>query len=277
MNYRSIMVCLDDHPASALRQALTVRLALSHGAYLGGMHFSNAPNAGYLEAFGPGQLSAADAETIAEHQHLAHQAFREAVREAALLFDWITYTERDIAMACSRARTADLIVIGQEHGAGDDKPAGLLHLEKLLLDSGRPVLMVPDSPGLEVDPRRVMITWNDSRESARAISDALPLLRRAEHIDLMTVLTAGHPEAGLKSAERVVSWLARHGVIAHLVVNESALDVAEWLLARADDSELGCDLIVAGAYSHNPTREMLLGGVTRTLLRESRVPVLFSH
>lgn len=277
MNYRSIMVCLDDHSSSAARQALAIQLAANQGAYLGGMHFSSAPNAGYLEALGPGQLSAEEIDRIAEHQHLAHQHFREAVREAGLLFDWVTYTDRDVHMATSRARTVDLVVIGQEHEVSADQPSGLLHLEQLLLDCGRPVLMLPDAPGLKAEPGRVMIAWSDSREAARAINDALPFLRRASQVSLLTVLQAGAHDAGKRSAQRVVDHLLRHGVQAEPIIHDGTADVADWLLGRADDPQQGFDLIVAGAYSHSPTREKLLGGVTDTLLREANVPVLFSH
>jgi nucleotide-binding universal stress UspA family protein len=123
----------------------------------------------------------------------------------------------------------------------------------------------------------VLVAWDGSREAARAAHDALPLLRQAE---LVTLLTVGEREADFEhhrpGLERMLRNYERHGVAVQM---EEALPagyaISDVLLSRATD--LGADLIVAGAYHHSQLRESLFGGVTRDLLERMVTPVLLSH
>ena len=123
----------------------------------------------------------------------------------------------------------------------------------------------------------VLVAWDGGREAARAIGDALPLLERAKHIDIVAVDDDGESDVGERLAgARLGAWLHAHGIAAG-VSHEEVRDIAigEWLLDRVAD--LGSDLIVMGGYGHARMRELVLGGVTRTVLRSMPVPVLMAH
>lgn len=169
------------------------------------------------------------------------------------------------------ARYADLVVVGQ----GPASEGGIA--EHVVLNAGRPVLVVPRNAEPRVPGERVMVAWNARREATRALTDALPLLRQARHVDVVTVNAEpqreGHGE--LPGAD-IALYLARHGVKANVLATSAGdIDVGEWLLSRAAD--LGSDLIVMGAYGHSRLRELVLGGATRTVLESMTVPVLMSH
>jgi len=146
-----------------------------------------------------------------------------------------------------------------------------------LIGNGGPVLMTPYT-GKDVKiAENVLVAWNCTREAARAVKDALPLLTRARKVTVMTIgprpADGESPDA---SAADVARFLSRHGIHAETVFDANvAIDAGEWLLSRASD--LGAQLIVMGAYGHTRLRELILGGVTRTLLKEMTVPVLMSH
>lgn len=169
------------------------------------------------------------------------------------------------------ARYADLIVVGQAPAS----EGGIA--ESLVMNAGRPVLVVPRSYERRVLGERVMVAWNAGREATRALTDAIPILRRAKQVDIVTVNAEpqreGHGE--LPGAD-IAHYLARHGVTANVLATAADdVDVGEWLLSRASD--LGSDLVVMGAYGHSRLREFVLGGATRTVLASMTVPVLMSH
>jgi nucleotide-binding universal stress UspA family protein len=155
--------------------------------------------------------------------------------------------------------------------AGDRRP------EQVALASGRPVLIVPYAGHFDNVGRRVLIAWNATREAARAVSDAMPLLTSAELVTVLTIdpREGPHGHGELPGAD-IALHLARHGVKAQIERTVSAgMPVGEVLLSRVAD--LGADLIVMGAYGHSRAREVLLGGATRSVLRSMTVPVLMSH
>jgi nucleotide-binding universal stress UspA family protein len=174
------------------------------------------------------------------------------------------------------ARHADLVVLGQADPE-DGPPSAAGTVAAALFDSGRPVLVVPYAGTFVTAGRRVLVGWNASREAARAVNDALPLLVGAE----VVTVSAVNPRRGLdghgdEPGADIALHLARHGVkvdVEHSAAPE--IEAADILLNRA--SELSADLLVVGAYGHSRLREMILGGVTRSLLRQMTVPVLMSH
>ena len=176
--------------------------------------------------------------------------------------------EHELAL---HGRYADLIVIGQASSSEHDIAAGLV------LNAGRPVLIVPRVGESDRTGERILVAWNASREATRAVTDALPLLARASRVDVVTVNAEprreGHGE--LPGAD-IALYLARHGVRCNVLpTSGDDIEVGAWLLSRAAD--LGSDLIVMGAYGHSRLRELMLGGATRTVLGSMTVPVLMSH
>jgi nucleotide-binding universal stress UspA family protein len=183
-------------------------------------------------------------------------------------------------MAASCARAADLVVVAG--GGADTTEARITHayFASLLLESGRPVLVVPPSCDVALPPRHVVVGWRPSREAARALHDSLPLLMSADTVDVVIVETAGadpDEEDDLPGTD-VVEHLARHGIAAELIVRErEARDqsVGSVLLEHAQQSQ--AQLIVVGGYGHSRLREWAVGGVTRELLSNATLPVLYSH
>ena len=140
--------------------------------------------------------------------------------------------------------------------------------------SGRPALFLPHAGKLDSPGRRVMVAWKPTPQSARAVTSALPLLRRAEHVTV--VEWAPEPGGCRGAALDLKTYLALHGVQAtHERQEREPPDVGEELLSRA--TTLDADLLVMGCYGHSRARELVLGGATRTVLRSMTLPVLFCH
>jgi nucleotide-binding universal stress UspA family protein len=166
-------------------------------------------------------------------------------------------------------RAADLLVIGRASNDGD---FSLETIEAALVDSGRPLLIAPSTP-LATLPETVVIAWKATREAARAVTAALPFLRIAKQIVIMTVAEdrPGHGE----EADRLMAGLRWHGVpvsVRHL--QPAGQSAADTLLAAA--GEQGA-LLVMGGYGHSRLREWIFGGFTLHVLRGADVPVLMAH
>jgi len=182
-------------------------------------------------------------------------------------------------MAAHCAHAADLVVVAG--GGADSTEARITHayFASLLLESGRPVLVVPPRCDVALPPRHVVVGWRPGREATRAVHDSLPLLVSADTVDVLVVEPAGaepDEDGDDLSGADVVEHLARHGVVANRVVRESqGQSVASVLLEHAQLSQ--AQLIVVGGYGHSRLREWAVGGVTRELLSEAMLPVLYSH
>ncbi len=175
------------------------------------------------------------------------------------------------------ARVHDVSIVPRP--GADHRPEADELFNEALFRSGRPVLLAPpDSAGRRADQpdqppyRHAVIGWNGRAEAARAVADALPLLQRAEAVDVVTVGDE-HPER--PGAEGLQRYLARHDVSARIVRLAGEHDVAEALLGHARDA--GADLLVLGAYSHSRWREMIVGGVTRHMVHHSPIALFMSH
>ena len=146
-------------------------------------------------------------------------------------------------------------------------------IERVALGSGRPVLILPYAGAKPDFGKRILIAWNDSRESTRAVHDALPYLKQAEVVDIAAVNPS--KDEDIPCAE-IAEHLSRHGVNVEV---ESAYahrqDVGKQLLTLASTFE--ADMIVMGAYGHLRFTDMVLGGATRYIMEHMSIPVLMSH
>lgn len=184
---------------------------------------------------------------------------------------WMTPYEQTLAEG---ARTTDLVVLGRraEPIDTDDRL-----FASTLLGAGRPVMLVPDGAAGQPGFRRVAIAWRPTPEANRALNDAIPLLQGASSVEIAHL--AGAPAStDIVDAEEdaLLAHLDRHGVQARFHRPARTLaSKGERILEFA--REMSANLIVAGGYGHAKVLEQVLGGVTRTLLRRSPVPVFFSH
>ncbi len=174
------------------------------------------------------------------------------------------------------ARHADFLILGQDDPKDAASYVAPNFVGNLVLDAGRPALVVPHTGSLHPPGENVLIAWDGSREAARAVADALPLLESARYVSVDIVQHAdGTREAPM--GIDVVAWLATHGVNASLSTTRTHIgaDVGTSLLDRASDMQ--ADLLVMGAYGHSRARERVFGGVTRAMLESMTLPVLMSH
>jgi nucleotide-binding universal stress UspA family protein len=248
MAIRDILVYADTSTASAERLDLAFRLAHRFEAYLIGV----VPE---------------DAVTVGER-------LQKMLLNEAVLGEWhmaIGLTEPYVTW---RAHCADLVILGQRI---PDHSSGLYHPEDVILSCSRPVLVVPYA-GRRPDRigENVLVAWNGSREAGRAVRDALPLMSTSSAVTVL--LVDPEEDADIELAEDLVGHLGRHGLHAKTQVIRRdlvTLAVSDTILTQV--AELDADLLVMGAYSHSRLREMVLGGVTRDILRDMNVPVLTAH
>jgi nucleotide-binding universal stress UspA family protein len=182
-------------------------------------------------------------------------------------FKHVTGHEPDEVAA--RGRLADLVLVARPsaEGAGGDPRT----LEAAMFDTGRPVLMVPPGPRGSLGAK-IALAWNDSRESARAAAAALPLLRKAGRV---VILSARRGDTDAKPSQ-LARYLALHGIEAETWAFTPKQDpIGMELLVQA--AEAGADLLVMGAYGHSRLREFILGGATRSVVAETAIPVLMAH
>ena len=179
--------------------------------------------------------------------------------------------------AAMHARCADLTVLPTMPRDGVDNMFVHDHFHDILRYSGRPVLVVPEGSTATLPPKRVVIAWKPTREASRAVSDAMPLLHKADRVDVLVIDPAiGEAAHGGEPGADIAAHLARHGLKVEVVTRSSMnFSTAYALLEYA--RTVGADLVVAGGYGHSRLREAMLGGTTRELLQTTHLPVLFSH
>jgi len=171
------------------------------------------------------------------------------------------------------ARNVDLVVAGQVDPDGEAM-VEVDMIERLLLESGRPVLVIPSAGKFDEIGQEVTVAWNAKREASRAVFDALPLLKQSKKTTILCV-NPDEDEDGIAGTE-IATTLARHGVnveVQRSVVRD--ISVGDEILARISDS--GSDLVVMGGYGKSRMREFLFGGASRDILHHMTVPVLISH
>lgn len=276
--FKDILVQIDSSKASERRLDVAAALAERSEAHLTGLHVNwLQDNLYWADPYAAGAVLQAAEEWAANEAARAEAQFREGVAGRAIASEWRMISGPQVRTVALHGRMSDLIVLGQHDPDGDAgiEAAGLA--EQVVLTAGRPCLIVPYIGAQPSLGERVLIAWNGSREAARAVNDALPFLKTAKKVYVLSV--ESRAERLSRDAELptdIATHLCRHGVAVE-AQNDAAGDISvgELLLSRAAD--LGVDLLVMGGYGHTRLRELILGGVTRTLLGRTTVPLLMSH
>jgi len=186
-------------------------------------------------------------------------------------FGWFDAVSPGEALVGSHGRTFDLIVMGRP----DDDTAGPYNraIESALFESGRPVLLSPPTAPQQI-ATNIMIHWNGSTEQARANAFAMPLLRLASRVTVLTVIR-GQDVPG-PSADQVRKQLRYNGIAAEPVsIEVEGRSTGEAVLAAAKAE--GCDLLIKGAFTRNRLRQMIFGGATKHIMHHAQLPVLMAH
>ncbi|MDP3668136.1 MAG: universal stress protein [Telluria sp.] len=276
MSYKTILVHVDRSRQAPERIRMAARLALAQDAHLIGAAMSGISRFVY-------QDSSIDLTRtiVAGHIDALYQEARAALaqfdaiagamgvlsREARLVDD-----EPEGALAL-QARYADLVVLSQ---ADPEDPVARIAAALpayVMLHSTRPVLLVPYAGSFDQVGTHALVAWDAGMEATRAVTSAIPLLRRADAVSV--VLFNSSAEHGEQPGADIALYLARHGVRVELHEQRTEIDIGSSLLSMAAD--LRADLLVMGCYGHARVREVLLGGVTQTILGAMTVPVLMCH
>jgi nucleotide-binding universal stress UspA family protein len=281
MSMKTILVPMQSHdPArSALETAL--QLARLCDSYIEG--FALRSNIG--------ELIAADAmsgvwvdtyrQELPEEEKQARQIFESFMQEhhvsrsaepaAPPSFGWLNDAPQGDGFVGTYGRVFDIVVMNRP-----DANSTRLHnraIESCLFESGRPILLAPPAPPPQI-ATNVLVAWNCSTEQARATSFAMPLLRLADRVTVLTVV--GGTGVPGPSAAQVVQFLKRNGVAASpMSVELEGRSTGEAILRAA--KSLSCDLLVKGAFTQSRLRQMIFGGATQHVLANAALPVLLAN
>jgi nucleotide-binding universal stress UspA family protein len=278
MSLQSILVHADLSRHAPARIHAAALLAREHGAHLLGAAMMGVSRAvfpdGYEER--PGSMSAECFGPLAENARLALARFEAIASERGVPYDTRLVPDQADDGLAQLSRFADLVVVSQ-----DDPDESLCRQmlripDYVILNSARPVLVIPRAPPPDSYTRRVLVAWDGSQEAAAALSASVPLLRRAESVTVAMLTGPMLAPADCRAQQGDLGgFLARHMVNAGILVREHAGDTGHALLSIAD--ELGAGLLVMGCYGHSRLRELCLGGASRTVLAESHIPTLLAH
>jgi nucleotide-binding universal stress UspA family protein len=268
MSYRTLLVHMEPTTTSETRLQAAVEFAAKLGAGIIGLAGSAsmiqvaplavAEGGGYpLEAWAEGETRSLD-EVEATFRKLAPGAV------------WRAAPGYPTDALCENAAGADLIITGLGRAGADFAPDAA----DTVLRAGLPIIALPAGHP-QIGYERIVVAWKDTREARRAVSDALPLLRRASEVAVVSVSSHSGAAATPASITNLMDRLGRHGVNAVYEPVTTRRDAADKLISFATSRQ--ADLIVAGAFGHSKAGEWLLGGMTQTLLECSPLPVLFSH
>lgn len=280
MTYQTVVVHCDADRRANVRLDLATEIASQSNAHLVGLYARQPMRLpGYVLAELGDDLIEQHRTASSTRAETVHAAFEEHARRAGLSrAEWRSSDGDLLDIITLNARYADLVVVGQ-HDPDDQSSTIPAHFPELAaIQVGRPVLVVPYAGRFDMRIKRVVIAWNGSRESTRAVTDALPFLRAAEKVIVLVInpKTTGPNGHGEVPGADLALWLSRHDVKAEATVDPGVtIDTGSYLLSRTADLE--ADMIVMGAYGHARMRELVFGGVTRTIMKEMTVPVLLSH
>lgn len=282
MSYKTVLVHVNESKHALDRINLAARLASDFQAHLVGVAATTLPGGFYVPgAFGESNVTLNSYLQLLREQAKTALAELEAVARNTALPSFETRTMEDEAGSAVSllARYADLVVIGQIDPV-ESLPSQRRDLpEYILLNSGRPVLIVPFAGKLDGAAKRIVIAWDGSKEAARAAVAALPFLSRANAVQIAIFKSRTEIEidGDHHPGPELARYLERHGIKTELIEQNApaGVSIGDALLGLTRDAN--ADMLVMGGYGHSRFREVLLGGVTRTVLSDMRIPTLMAH
>lgn len=278
MTIRDVLVYVDDTPAGRTRVEAAVRLADRHQARIAGVFlrsefqgsFWAADAVTYAAAVDIGRIIREHDQAVREACEQSRQSFEAMAGERSVTSEWLVVDGDTDGALINLARRFDLTVMPIK--ARPLLSENIVTAAGVALSSGGPVLALPDT-GYSVElGRRIMIAWKNSRESARALRDAWPLLAAAQEVHVVCVSQDGelNPDGDLQR------HFERHGILAKLIVTTASAVLPSDAL-RQEAAQLNADLIVMGAYGRARLSEVIFGGVTGELLARPPSAILLSH
>lgn len=282
MDYRDLLVHVDGleaSPASRRRVAFAIAMAAEFDCHLTGLVTAIQPTIPpMIMGEVPGTLLESQRRASLEAAVTARDAFSAASQKAGVAYEaHLVETSEGTTPStlAAYARVADLTILGQ---AEEDDPLAIRELlvESALFDSGRPVLVVPHSGHDSPRFGRAIVAWDGRREAARAVHDALPLLKRMDEIEVVVADDHAPAASAANPGADLALHLARHGLhVTAKIIGSRDVGVADAILSHGAD--YGADILVMGGYGHSRLRQFIMGGATRGILTSMTVPTLLSH
>ena len=287
MAIKTILVPLSGLPGRGQWLDAVVKRSREWGAHVEAIHVAMDPRDS-VAYVGEGMTSAMIGDVMAvaeresdERRQQAQQVFDDTCQRNNVTisdqsesgpgtahFTIVTGREEDVM--ASRGRLADLIFVRRPESGGEEVTFSVT-LEAALLDTGRPVLILPPSAPVEFGSS-IVIYLNGTAEAGKAINFAMPFLVKAENVSVVEVDVARHSGPQM---EEVIKYLAWHGIKAEGIELEQKGSDSESLLLSTNS--IGADMLVMGAYTRSRLRRLIFGGVTRDILTRTKVPVLMAH
>lgn len=288
MSFRTILAVLNGRKGDAASLETAHAVAVSMDSHIDAMHVRPDPR-GYVDFTGDAmtgdayvQLIESLEQEVTANAKAARENFDSWVEDGGITIvdgpgrsgqvtsTWRERTGAEDNVVAGEARLRDLIVLSATGDEPDSMRAGAI--EKVIFDSGRPLLLTPPDAGLK-KVGRVAVFWNGGTQSARAVAAALPLLHDADAVDIMWVEEDVEDDFILNGLDEYLAWHGISSSIKRFQPDERL--IGELLMDEAVAG--GADLVVMGGYSHSRLREFILGGVTQHMLEEAPLPALIAH
>ncbi|MGI9407609.1 MAG: universal stress protein [Hyphomicrobiaceae bacterium] len=283
MTYKTILAYLPTPEAASTIVDAALPLAKDHQAHLVGLHLK-----AYVEPFEqygtiaaeiPPEVYRQRQDDINRHAEAVRKSFDARMSNTGLSVEW---REEEClrsgfpSVIVQHGNLADLIVTVPPKPVSSFDPwtnAAAL----VVMEAGRPVLLIPESGRFRTVGKRAIVAWNETRESARAAFDSVPLLKESENVQILSIDTGSmRYEKAPLPGEGLALCLARHDITCNVQpLTVQNVNVGEEILGRADYD--GVDLVIMGCFGHSRMREYIFGGVTEHVMTHMSVPVLMSH
>ncbi len=279
MSMKSILAYLPNKKTAARLTRTAGNLGLEINGHLIGFHaIPPFPIYGAMAAEVSAEIIETQNRILKEEAEETRAEFERVMNSLGVQAEWRCMESWDGDKGSSvtaLARNVDLVVIDQ--GADEDYLDSKDLPARLVLESGRPVLVIPSFGEYSEIGRNILLAWNNSRESARACFDALPFMKRADEVKILTINQESDFESkSFSPVDDLALSLSRHDIkVETHNVAHTTISVSNEILSRAAD--FGSDLLVMGCYGHSRLRETVFGGVTRDILKSMSLPVLMSH
>ena len=279
MSYKTILVHADHSRHAAMRIKIAGEIAIAENAHLIGAAMTGISRFVYQDSMMDysGTIVASHIDFLNERATSALAEFETIAQKMGVQsFEKRQIDDEPEGGLSLQARYCDLVVVSQTD-PDESTPGVIADLpEHVMLNCARPVLVVPYAGQFEQIGNNALVAWDGSMEATRAVTNAIPLLKRAKNVTVALFNPSMKGDAhGEQPGVDVALYLARHNIKVDVLQQHTGLDVGNALLSLAAD--LRSDVLVMGGYGHTRFREVLLGGVTKTMLKTMTVPVLMSH
>jgi len=269
---KSVIVHINDDDCMDRRLDAALDIVRAHSGHLTCLQatFQFTPTA--FSPMGGDMISGLNFEDIQSAEKVLRDRLKTKLKDEDISWDWKTGLGDPATLLAEQSGLADLLIISRAHGKRDDYNKPLPIAGEVALHARTACLLVPPEKSQMDATAPMVIAWNGSGESGRAVRYALPMLKMASEVHLVMVAEEGRDSPDISASE----YLSRHGVKSELhQISDEKSRIAQILEDLA--TECGASSIVMGAYGHSRMREVLFGGVTKSMLDTCEVPLIVAH